>query len=1333
VNIAPPPRGSLPADADRANIDPRVEGPGLSQQMEGNEGGRLLGRFTIGRCLGSGTFGVVYEAREEGRAGKVALKRLNELDSSAIYAFKQEFRALSDVVHPNLVSLYELFQAGDQLYISMELIEGVGLLGYVRSDLRVLDLASVPTVEIRGGSSADMESGRTVSEPTFDEPPPPPPTTRIVDDRARPQPILGPGDDFDFEGFRATLRQLVSGVFAIHSAGKLHRDLKPSNVMVNQERRVKILDFGLVASLSGWGAKKPVDRRVVGTPAYMSPEQAQGALLTPASDWYSFGVILYEALTGRLPITGTVQEILAKKHLLDPPDPRLLVPGLPDDLSELCMALLQREPGVRPNGPAVLRALGAPVPEASPHSVPWSEVLPFVGREHHLNVLEEAFTVAKSGRAVTIHIHGTSGMGKSALLRRFLDGLVERDAAVVLEGKCYERESVPYKAVDSLIDALAQHLRALPKPQAIELVPRDARELARLFPVLRRIEALADAPRKPQAPDPKELRRRAFRALREIFGKMASIRPLVICIDDLQWGDADSAALIMDLIEPSERDGGHSQSGERFSSPSGPPPLLLILSYRSEDVATIDLVRVVRQRLARGELAFDMRELVVGPLAHREARALARVLLAGDPALLRGEAEVIAVESGGSPFFVHELARYVHAGGCAPRPPEGGAPGGGVLQPISLQQVLAARLARLSQSALRLLSAIAIAGSPISYAAVSQAYAESGGHGPPDPQIFAVLRAEHLVRSRGTRAQIEVETFHDRIREAVVASLTPEAIATWHRHLAAALEASGDADPEALFTHFVAGGDAARALAFVEVAADRAESALAFDRAAALYKKAIELRGDAPQPLRARRAHALANAGRGAEAARAYLDACRGASPAEELDLRRRAAEQFLRSGHIDEGIDAIQDVLRVVDLSMPKTPARALTSLVLRRAQLSVRGLGFTERSLTDVRPADLTRIDVCWSVGNGLGGVDPVRGADFQARHLLYALRAGEPYRIARALSLEASLSALESDQERAATLVARSAELSERIGDPHALAWVAGARAGTAYYGYRFREALMLSERAVNLFRESSRDITWEIGSIQSWWLLPSLYLIGEIDELCRRVPICLREAEELGALYYETTLRSWHMFRVHVAMDRPAEARRDSADALGRWSHQHGFHTQHLCDLQARVHSYLYEGDGVQALAEIERDWPALDRSLLLRFESSRIEALFPRAAAALVASRQSDDPEGLLRAAERHARTLEKEKVPYASAYALLLRAGIALRRGRPEQAIALYGAAEQAFSGLDMTLHAVSARRRRGEIVGGEEGFDLVQQATEWMIGQRIRNPERMTAMLAPL
>src|SRR5262249_9212902 len=153
----------------------------------------------------------------------------------------------------------------------------------------------------------------------------------------------------------------------------------------------------------------------------------------------------------------------------------------------------------------------------------------------------------------------------------------------------------------------------------------------------------------------------------------------------------------------------------------------------------------------------------------------------------------------------------------------------------------------------------------------------------------------------------------------------------------------------------------------------------------------------APPGVLAKLADALANAGRGAEAARAYLEA-RAARPGPEaLVLERRAGEQLLRSGHIDEGLAVLGRVLAAVGLDPPASAGAALSSLLLLRMRLGVRGYEFTPRTEADVPRADLDRIDVCWSIGNGLGGVDIVRGAAFQARHLLLALRAGEPYRIA------------------------------------------------------------------------------------------------------------------------------------------------------------------------------------------------------------------------------------------------------------------------------------------------------------------------------------------------
>src|SRR5262249_20451700 len=144
-------------------------------------------------------------------------------------------------------------------------------------------------------------------------------------------------------------------------------------------------------------------------------------------------------------------------------------------------------------------------------------------------------------------------------------------------------------------------------------------------------------------------------------------------------------------------------------------------------------------------------------------------------------------------------------------------------------------------------------------------------------------------------------------------------------------------------------------------------------------------------------------ASRGAEAARAYLEALYGAPTADVLDLQRRAAQQLLLTGHIDEGLSAMRNVLATV-LKYPGTPRRALLGVVGHRAVLAMRGLRYRVRDESEVSESDLARLDACWHAGVGLSVTDHIRGAYFQGRGLLLGLRAGEPYRLARLISLEA-----------------------------------------------------------------------------------------------------------------------------------------------------------------------------------------------------------------------------------------------------------------------------------------------------------------------------------------
>ena len=1311
--------------------------------------------FEILSFLGGGGMGKVYRALDRSTKTVVALKTMKQAGPAALYRFKQEFRSLAGIVHPNLVQLHDLVSDGRGWFFTMELIEGNDFLSYVRTgprrrpestapvrrdEIRPTELPPTELPPTDQATAADLDT-RADTRPAGDDPPPTEPAT---DRPTEPAPIDIPtrlsdledvarGDLFepvttavrspDVEQrnrLRLALRQLAEGVHALHQAGVVHRDIKPGNVVVAHDGRVVLLDFGLAAELDVTGAHQTTDQNLAGTVAYMSPEQAAGEKIDSSADWYCVGVMLYECLTGRLPFLGGILEILMDKQRFEPPPPRELVPGVPEDLGALCVDLLRRDPKARPSGRDVLRRLGsasasnpsslAPLTTAGQGSI-------LIGRERHRRVLDGAFTSLERGRTVLLDVHGRSGVGKSALVRSFLDDLQRDDKVVVLEGRCYERESVPYKALDSLIDALSRHLRRLPTLEAQALLPRDVGPLARVFPVLRRVEAVSAVPRRvAEIPDPQELRRRAFAALRELLARLGDHRRLVLMIDDLQWGDVDSAALLAELVRPPD-----------------PPVLLLLSSYRSEDRATSPCLAALRASRPSGPMIEPL-ELEVGALAESEARELAKTLLGADHPSASGQAGSIARESGGNPFFVAELVRYVQAGaGPMDRLEEPGATA------ITLDEVLRSRIAQLPQAARRLLEVVSVSGRPIPPDDACRA----AGVTSDERSSLNLLRSGRLIRSTRQADREAIETYHDRVRETVVAHLPPDDLRDHHRRLALALEASGHSDAETLGVHFREAGEPERAADHFAQAAALAAEALAFDRAATLYRLALDLRPDGGEAigigsgpevraLRVRLGDALANAGRGAEAAKVYLAAAGGANLAEARDLRGRAAMQFLISGHIDEGLEALHQVLAAVGMTLPATPGRALASLLLRRLRLRLTGFRFAPRDTSEVSPADRTRLDVCWSAAVGLSVVDWIRGADFQARHLQLALAVGEPFPIARALAMEAAHVATGGGKARKRTeaVLKLADEQAKRVDHPHALGLVDLAHGVSAYLEGRWRPALEWSDRAEATFRDRCTGVAWEIDTTHVFSLCALTHL-GEVAELSRRWPVLLGQAQERGDLYSVMNLSTYPMSFVRLAEDEP-EAARDLVRAMmARWS-RGGYHVQHNDQLWAACQIELYRGDGASAWDLITSNWPRLSRSLLLRVQFLQLSMLLLRARCALAMSLETADPGPLLRAASAVARRVARERMPWSDPAVDLIRATIDAARGHSAAAEGRLESAIRGFEAAEMALVAASARRRLGELRGGDAGRALVAEADAFMLAQGITAPGRMAGVFAP-
>jgi hypothetical protein len=1250
-------------------------------------------RFVVLRRLGAGGMGVVYEALDRERDVRVALKVLPHVDPPALLQFKQAFRSLAAIVHPNLVPLYELISDGDLWFFTMEIIHGSDFLSYLRSHHEDHCRTDVPSDA--GAVAARGDLLETVGLDGNDGEP------RVAGDGRTPE---GGGSwqlrGVDQQRLRDAFSQLGRGVIAIHAGGSLHRDLKPTNVLVKKDGQVVILDFGLVLDLGGGPAP---ERQVVGTIQYMSPEQAACERLTPASDWYAVGVMLYEALTGRRPFSGDAATILLGKKSLSPVPPAALVRGIPWDLNRLCINLLQRDPRRRPTREEffTLLAPGAAAEGSAPGVIrPVGEAL-FVGRERHLQLLADSFEQLVRRTPVTVQVHGRSGVGKSALVARFLEDVSRRQNVVVLSGRCYEQESVPYKAVDSLVDSLTRYLARLPKHLVADLIPPAVAALARVFPVLRRVEAIAGAPQEVLAvPDLRELRRRAFMALRELLARIGARTHLVLWIDDLQWGDVDSAALLMDLLRP-----------------PGPPCLLLLVSYRVEYVETSACLKALTEPPLGGR---RWTEVSVEPLGPEDARALAWAVLRDRVPDAVADADRIAQESGGNPYFIYELAHVPATRDGPVRTSSSGA--------LQLDDMLWHRVQQLPDAARRLLEVVAVAGQPLQVrSAYESVDLKELAHGP-----VALLRAERLVRSSGPGLTDDLEVYHDRIRETITAHLSPLVLKAHHGRLAHSLEASGDADAETLAMHFEQAEELERAGAHYAGAAHTAAKALAFAHAARLYRRSLDLRqveGEERRELQVQLGHALTNAGRGHEAALAYRDGSKGAGAEQSIELRRLAATQFCISGHIDDGRRLFGDLLAQVGVRMPSSTLTILSALLVRRVRLRLRGLGFTERSASELPADDIRRIDVLWWCSAALSGVDVVGVAALQSQCLLLALEAGEPYRLVRSLAWEAVLTSTGgwAVAKRVDQLLRRARALAQRIDQPHAYGLVSLASGWSAFLQLRLKDALRDCGDAEEIFRERCTAVWWELGNTRTMtaW---SLVHCGEVNALARIAPLHLTDARERGDLFTMMNLGAVAMPHLRLVADDPDGASNEVEQALALWPHQ-GFHIQHVSALFSRVNLELYRGDGLAAWQHIAEAWPTLRWSVQFRNQLARVMLRDLRGRSAIAAAETGRDQQQLLGIAEACARRIAREDAPWAKPFAARVLAGVAAARGHLEEAAADLERAMTGFEAFDLKLHAAACRRRLGQLVAGDRGAALIEEAERCMRDEQVRNISRMTAM----
>ena len=573
----------------------------------------------------------------------------------------------------------------------------------------------------------------------------------------------------------ALLTQLLQALGFIHARLYVHRDIKAQNIRVMPDGTLKLMDFGLMNQLG-----LPIQAgRLSGSPGYLPPETVLGGVADASTDLYAVGCLAYELLTGRLPFVGPLLEVVRAHAGQAPEPPSRLRRDLPERLEAIMLRLLAKDQRARYQSAAEVlgdlavltgtRLAGASL--AQQRSYLKSSVL--VGRDAEVASLQADLAAARAGDGRAVLVSAPAGVGKSRLVEEFLLHAKLADA-LVLMGRCLDGGHAPYEPAAQALRPLLGRLDAARRAS-----------LAPLFPEL----AGSDAPDLSDE-DARLALHEAVAAALDSLGE-----PVVFALEDLHWADGQTIALFNHLAPGRQR--------------------LCVGALRGDEVAPGCPAWATTDEGAA-------RLLALGPLAADQTDAFLRSLL-GDVAISPEMSRTLRDASGGNPFFLTELLRWLLET-CALRHVEGTwrfpEHVASLALPASVEATVLRRVASLSPEAAALARVAAVAGRSPSLAlllAVS---------GLAEDDLFSRL-AELVERQFLVLGEAGCAFPHAKVREALYGDLTPAERQALHRRCAAWLEADGgDAvDDERLFDlahHAAQGGDRAQAHRWLAAAGDRA-------------------------------------------------------------------------------------------------------------------------------------------------------------------------------------------------------------------------------------------------------------------------------------------------------------------------------------------------------------------------------------------------------------------------------------------------------------------------------------------------------------------------------
>jgi hypothetical protein len=426
----------------------------------------------------------------------------------------------------------------------------------------------------------------------------------------------------------------------------------------------------------------------------------------------------------------------------------------------------------------------------------------------------------------------------------------------------------------------------------------------------------------------------------------------------------------------------------------------------------------------------------------------------------------------------------------------------------------------------------------------------------------------------------------------------------------------------------------------------------------------------------------------------------------------------------VDQGLGRIRAVFAQVGLRFPETPRQVVLDLLRHRLAIRLRGISFQPRDAGAVSARELEQLEFHKTVSIGLSAVDPPRASVMAARGLRIAFRAGQRTHVGRFLALDASFVASSGRKARARALqlIDQVGRIAEQSDDAYLRAVYQAGAGNVDFLTGDFAASVPHYKEAEALLRDRTTGTTWEMNGTRTF-LLHALRHIGACRELGERLDEYLRDAIRRGDRYAETTMgrTSNVVWLVRGDLDR---ARRELVG--DKWSPpETGFlHLQHWYELRAQAEIELFVGQPRGLRARLAQGLAAIRGSLLNRLQTVRTDLTWLAGRVALAEGERGE--------ATRCARRLDGEGVPYAHAWAELLRAGVALRGGDELEAVAAFRRAHGLASGARLALAAAVSHVRLGGLIGGDTGAKLVEDARAWLRGEGVVDVDAVVRMVEP-